>query len=283
MTIKATLTNEDAQRLLHESRGKRISSARVSDRTIWIKRFDADEHTFLKRLHARLSRLAPIPSLRSSLLVDGPGVVNREVRKARAFKAAGFPVANILHSEDSTLIMADASPSLSKELARRRQYNAPEHDELLVEMAGTLGRVHASGLCHGRPHPRDLFLSDGRIGFLDFEEEPEAVMSLEAAQARDAWLIFMHVGGRELLKKTERRAVLAYLEHAPRQAVNELRRLVRLFTLLTPLMKALRPIGLGSDGKRALATTELLRKALAADAPSRKGDPVAANMTDTNR
>jgi hypothetical protein len=267
--MEATLTSQDARRLLDESRGKRISSVRVRNRTVWIKRFDAEERPFLKRVHARLSRLAPIASLRSSLLLDAGGVLKREARKADAFKTAGFPVADILHEGESALIMANAAPSLSEELAHRRQYNLPEHDALLVDMAATLARAHAAGLCHGRPHPRDLFLTgEGQIGFLDFEEEPEAVMPLAAAQARDAWLIFMHVGGRGLLEETEARAVRAYLDHAPPAAVKELRRLVRFFSLLTPVLKALRPIRLGSDGKRALATTQLLRKALAAPAHS---------------
>src|SRR5690606_39575859 len=69
---------------------------------------------------------------------------------------------------------------------------------MLVEMAGALGRVHARGLCHGRPHPRDLFrTADGRWGYLDFEEEPEASMPLAAAQAREVWLMFMEIAGRD--------------------------------------------------------------------------------------
>ncbi|MHB2266935.1 BUD32 family EKC/KEOPS complex subunit [Aliihoeflea sp. PC F10.4] len=273
----------DARRLLDESRGKRISSARVRNRTVWIKHFDAEARPFLKRMHARLSRFAPITTLRASPYADAPSILDRETRKTAAFKAAGFPVAEILHAGDNALIMSDAAPSVSEELARRRQYNLQEHDALLIEMAETLARAHMAGLCHGRPHPRDLFLTDdGRIGFLDFEEEPEAVMPLEAAQARDAWLIFMHVGGRGMLPETEQRAVGAYVDRAPAQTVSELRRFVRFFTLLTPVLKALRPIKLGNDGKRALATTELLRKALPA-AAHRKTSGTPANTTDDTR
>ena len=93
----------------------------------------------------------------------------------------------------------------------------------------------------------------------------------------------MDVGGRGLLEGTEQRAVWAYLDHAPPAAVKELRRLVRFFSLLTPVLKALRPIGLGSDGRRALATTELLRKALAAPAHPQTGGSDAANTMDEPR
>lgn len=264
MNAETTLPVEQALRLIVDSRGKRISWARIGARTVWIKRFDAEKLPWTKRLHGALSPILPV-GLRSSRLVDAAAMRDRERRKARAFRQAGFSVPQTLHESDNATIMSDAAPTLDGELQRRRKDDPDSHDELLVAMVSSLARAHASELCHGRPHPRDMFLSGGEIGFLDFEEEPEAVMPLPAAQARDAWLIFMHVGGRAMDVAAEDKAVAAYRRHVPAAVMAELRKLVRFFSRLLPLLRALRPLGLGSDGRRVLAATELLHASLSAD------------------
>ena len=129
----------------------------------------------------------------------------------------------------------------------------------MVACARALGKVHQAGLVHGRPHPRDMFLAGDKIGFFDFEEEPEAVMALPAAQARDAWLLFFQVSTQALEKdKTNNSAFAAWQEQVSDETLKELKKIVRFFSIFITPLKLAKPIYLGGDGKRMLSAMEFL-------------------------
>lgn len=247
-------------RALVESRGRRIASATVDGKRVWIKRFDAGNRGFAKWLHAAGSALALHPFLRSSPWLTPQAQVQRERRKSAAFRAAGFPTPTIHHARDAVMVSAHCEPLASHELARL-SHDPAAHDALLAQCADALGRAHASGLCHGRPHPRDMFLEDGEIGFLDFEEEPEAAMPLATAQARDAWLLIQQIAGATLTPGSDRAAFDAWRRNAPTAAVTELRKAVDLFAPVTALLAIVSRTGLlGGDGRRIRDAGLLLRQ-----------------------
>lgn len=254
---------EEVLRLLVAAPRRRLSSSGLDGRTVWIKRFDAEPRPLAKRLHGWLSPLMPAAFLRASPPVDASGLAAREAGKAARFRAAGIPTPAILWRGEAVLVLSEVAEIGEPMLIRLREEDPARHEELLVEMAAALGRVHAAGLCHGRPHPRDMFLrADGAWGFLDFEEEPEAAMPLAAAQARDVWLLFMQVAGRALGEEAKVRAFAAWRAEAPADVLPELRKVVAAFSLLLPGLKALRPLGLGKDGRRLLDATGFLHAAL---------------------
>ena len=258
---------EEVVRLLVAAPRRRLSSAVIDGRSVWIKRFDTENVPLAKRLHGWISPLLPAAILRASPALSADGLAAREAGKAEAFQAAGFPTPAILWRSKSVLVLSEVTrigePLLARLRDGARDGARDGHEELLVGMADALGRAHAAGLCHGRPHPRDMFLrDDGEWGFLDFEEEPEAAMPLAAAQARDVWLMFMQIAARALGEETTARAFAAWRKQAPAQILPELRKLVGVFSLLVPGLKALRPLGLGKDGQRLLQATIFLRAAL---------------------
>lgn len=258
--------------LLVHSEHRRVSSAAIDGRTVWIKRYGVGAGSLAKGLHRLLSPLVPVSFLRSSPGVTGPGHVARELRKAAAFRAAGFPSVSILYSRDDLLVMSDAGTIVQEELTRLRGPEPRRHDDLLVASTEALGQIHAAGLCHGRPHPRDMILKGRRFGFLDFEEEPEAAMPLAAAQARDAWLMFLQVSGQSLHPATPGRAFAAYRRLVPPPVLHRLRAVVKGFSLLNPLLRLAGPM-LGRDGQRMLAGTTFLKSALSANGASLSNRP----------
>lgn len=241
---------------------KRVSSARIDDRLVWIKRYDAERRPLLKRLHAGLSRLAPLPMLRSSRELDVPGMVNRELSKIAAFRKAGFRVPDVLYSGKAVLVLSDIIETVQARVKQLRRAGQPGIDDLLIGSADALGRVHEAGLCHGRPHLRDMFRSDGEWGFLDFEEEPERVMPLAAAQARDIWLLFFQIAAQAQAADTCARALAAYRVHAPRETMQELKKLASMLGFSVKPLKLLQFIYLGDDGRRYLKAMEFLVPAL---------------------
>lgn len=107
-----------------------------------------------------------------------------------------------------------------------------------------------------------MILDDQRIGFLDFEEAPEEAMPLADAQARDLWLLFLQICGQSLQADTPRRSLDAYCLEAPADVLPRLAAARGLFGVLLPALRVLRPIGLGSDGRRLLKASEFLYPAL---------------------
>jgi hypothetical protein len=165
-------------------------------------------------------------------------------------------------ANQSVLVLSDVGEVAQRTLVGTLASDSMPHDELLVDLARALGEAHRAGLCHGRPHPRDMFLRDGRIGFLDFEEEPEAVMPLAMAQARDVWLLFLQISPQAILPETEARALAAYRAVAPLDVIPALRTITGFFARVSAPLRLLPMSWLGKDGRYAVKATTFLTGAL---------------------
>lgn len=262
-------------RLLAANARVRVARADIDGRHVWIKRYDVERQPFGKLLHRAISPLLPV-FLRSSRAAPGSLGVERERRKMNLFREAGLPVADIVFGNEAVLVLSDVGRVAQARLGDLHSADPAAHDALLVTLAEGLGDAHRAELCHGRPHPRDMFLpdpakGDGRVGFLDFEEEPEAVMPLAMAQARDLWLLFLQITARAISPDTPAHAFAAYHGAAPAAVLPPLARLVAFFhRWLTPL-RLLPETLLGKDALYAVKATSFLKNALdagPASAPS---------------
>jgi hypothetical protein len=248
---------EDMLRAVDASKGNRISQATVDGQRVWIKRYDAVGRGFAKWAHAAAPVPVLHPFLRSSPWLDPNGMADREVRKSAAFLLAGFATPAIYYVRDAVIVSAHCELLVAHKLT-----TLPDeaHDALLIRCADALGRAHAAGLCHGRPHPRDMYLTGNEIGFLDFEEEPEAAMPLAVAQARDAWLLIQQIAGATKTPGGDVAAFEAWRSAAPAAAVAELRKASDLFSPLTSLLNLAGKLWLGADAMRARNAGMLLRE-----------------------
>lgn len=255
--------------LLARSEGKRISSAVIGGHRVWIKRYDAERRPLAKRLHSLVSPLLVYPFLRSPKELGEAGMADREERKMKAFLAAGFQAPRIVYHQGPVMVLTDVAPIIQDRLNDLRRSDPAGHDALLVHCAHALGEAHAAGLCHGRPHPRDFFEKDGVPGFLDFEEEPETVMPLAAAQARDVWLLFFQITAQARLSETAQQAFDIYRGIAPAAVIPELQKIVGFFRFTIAPLRFFRRIFLGGDGRRLLQAMEFFDANL--DVPTRSG------------
>jgi len=248
----------DSDRLIFNTAQRaRISCCERDGRKVWIKRYDVERPRLGRRLHARLSPLLPLPYLRAAPLRPCEDMVMQEVRKTYAFSEAGLPIAPIIAISGCSIMLEDIGETLAHRLKHLRKLDAISHDNLLIQCGEALGQAHGSGLVHGRPHPRDMFLAQGRIGFFDFEEEPETVMKLAQAQARDAWLLFFQISSQALDKKrTCPAAFTAWRRFATLDSLHSLQELVRFFRFCVFPLQMAKPIWLGEDGKRMLQAME---------------------------
>ncbi|MEM7122675.1 MAG: serine/threonine protein phosphatase [Pseudomonadota bacterium] len=238
----------------------------IDGRAVWIKRYDVERQAVGRLLHAAISPLMPSPVLKASRFATPSELAKREERKIEAFTAAGFCAPQVLSRKNATLVLSHEGPSLQDELTRLRQTDdvgdKAIHDDLLCRTAGVLAEVHAAGLCHGRPHVRDMSVNDRRWCFFDFEEEPEVVMPLAMAQARDAWLLFFPITHSCLAPEAPVRAFNFYRSASPPDVLDNLKTLVNSFVRVLPLLRAILRVRPGGDLGRLRKVTELMMREL---------------------
>lgn len=257
------LTTEEAG-LACGAGGRVLRASGADGRSVFVKHFGREGISLGRRLHVWLSAWLR-PGIWSATPLAGPcGLMERELRRNAAFRVAGIAVPDLAPAGPEALSASDAGPDTEAVLKwRKREGDAAGHDALLVGLVASLAAIHAAGLCHGRPHPRDTSpTEEGGFVWFDFEEEPDAAMPLLDAQARDLWLLFFHVCRRAIDPQTPARALQAYRAAGP-AAVCE-----RLGACLETLSWTLIPARLllrlhdGGDLRRYVGATEFLLQAL---------------------
>ncbi|SIQ74045.1 hypothetical protein SAMN05880582_103184 [Rhizobium sp. RU20A] len=248
----------------------RVERLELGERTVWIKRYAGREGMMRMRAQSVLASLLREPILRPSPVLPPEQMIERELRKMAALSAAGFRTAKVLYRGPRALVLENLGRTLGGDMSDAKGEPAV-HDGLLLRAATEIGRLHRAGLCHGRPHPRDFVIdADSSFGFLDFEEDPQAVMPLASAQARDILLLFLQIATRSLLPQTPGEAYAAWASRATPAAVAELSRIVARLTPLLTAMRAVQRVKPGQDVARFIAAVETLQRL--ADSPS---DPVS--------
>lgn len=121
---------------------------------------------------------------------DGNAARLTEAARIRHLRAIGVRVPEILAESDRELVLTDLGPTLSAKL--RQSDGEPRRTDAMVASAvEAIADAHRRGGYLSQAWPRNVTLSAGQVGFIDFEEDPGEVMSQEDAQARD-WLLFAH-------------------------------------------------------------------------------------------
>ncbi len=257
------LRDEDVLRVLRAlvESDLRVQRLELPARIVWIKRQGNKVLPVFVAIQGLAATIFRLPFLRPSPQLRPQAMQAREIRRLRSFEKAGFPVPKVVYASPTAMVMADVGPTIAERLRLIRN-DAGAHDALLVKVADALGRVHAAGLCHGRPHVRDFFLAAGAVGFMDFEEDPASVMPLEVAQARDVLLYFLVATSLAVSAEVTCPAALdAWLRHAPGAARRELLALASFAGRILPFARLIGRLHMGSDLRRFIKATEFLMTA----------------------
>lgn len=163
----------------------------------WVKRPGSDKHKPSHTLLRFVAWLSRIEMLRPTVSRGGQDAMTRELARLERLRGAKFPVPRVAAVGEDFFVTEDNGAVLMN-IAR----TLPEEGRdwlfaQIAQAAGILASMHRQGLCHGRPSLKDIAVKDDRITFLDFEEAPEAVMTVEAACLRDVWLFLSSIGRLE--------------------------------------------------------------------------------------
>ena len=251
-------------RMALANRSLRIQRVMLPDGAVWVKRYGTESALIWQKLYAPLTALLPV-AFRAAPRLAPEAMIEQEIRRIAAFRQAGFLVPEVLYRSGRTLVLSDIGASVAVRL-NEMGTDVPAHEALLVECAATLGRLHAAGLSHGRPAPRDMTVTREGLGFLDFEENPEAVMPLAAAQGRDLWVLFFQLASRSKTPgMTLPAAFAAWKRHAPAAAETELGGIIGFAARFLPLARLIGRVRMGSDLRRFIVATGYLEKAIGQD------------------
>ena len=162
----------------------------IGGRDAWLKSYDEQPHArrAVNKVWNVLAGGLGAEPLRSPPSHAGEQAKQVEMRRIGELRAGGVLVPDILGEGPGTLLLSDIGPSLSSRLKSAVQ--ASQTDDLVHRTVAEMVAAHRRGGYFGQAFARNITVAaDGRIGFIDFEEDPLEVMPLRDAQARD-WVMF---------------------------------------------------------------------------------------------
>ncbi|MGF6148714.1 Uncharacterised protein [Kingella potus] len=157
--------------------------------TVWVRKAGARNPAWRYTLMGMVTRplrlgvLKPVPNL------GGEKAVATEANRLRRLAAAGIRVPELLAQQPDALLLGSL-PGISLE---ERIGQEAKDGRLAAWEAGldAIGEVHAKGQFLSQAFARNIMTDHGRIGFLDFEDDPSEILTLEECQSRD-WLCYLH-------------------------------------------------------------------------------------------
>lgn len=161
----------------------------IDSRPVWVKQYPEQARRVLLHAFDLLVRALGVDVLRPPPHQGGDVAKRIEKRRLDELRGLEVRVPEVLGEGRTMLVLSELGSSLSSAL--KRAVDVATADRLLEQARAALADVHRRGGYIGQPLPRNMTVSDDGIGFLDFEEDPREVMSLEEAQVRD-WLVFAH-------------------------------------------------------------------------------------------
>ena len=172
--------------------------------------------------------LAPMPLSPELACRTEQAMINR-------LAALGANVPPLLAVGDRELLLGDLGPTLA--LVCRAEPDAGKRRDLVQLGLDALAALHARGGYLSQAFARNMTVRDGRIGFIDLEEDPCTTMSLPAAQARDV-LFYAHSTARFLSgqKGEHVRLLQAHLARETPEARAEVARVASRLCWLSPVV-----------------------------------------------
>lgn len=175
--------------------GAGVSAVRFEGEPAWCKRYGSTRRTWRLKALDRVARVLDLAPLRPPPHPVGTEACETEIRRLAELAAQGVRVPRVLARGADHLVLSDIGPTLA---SRLRGAAPAEAARLFRQAAGAIAGVHRQAGYLGQPLARNIAIDDaGRVGFLDFEEDPAQVMSLCDAQVRD-WLLFVSGTARHL-------------------------------------------------------------------------------------
>ncbi len=183
----------------------RIERIEVDGALAWRKTYGNPQRRARMALLRWLARRLGLNALIAPIPLDAEAACATEAGMIERLAALGLRVPSIIDRGPTCLVLSGLGQTLA--LACKREPDLERRADLLRAGFEALIDLHRRGGYASQAVARNLTVADHRIGFIDLEEDPALMMSLPAAQARDA-LLFVQSSARFLLDHPARYAAL---------------------------------------------------------------------------
>jgi len=198
-----SIDNEKWQKAMQsDERIEQIKS--VTGKRYWLKKSAPARGVF--RYHALniFSKILRTPILKAVPQLGGSTALKTEIKRIQQLQAEGILVPEICATSSEWILIKDLGVSIIDDMKSNRS-NQKRMRKLFTICLKALKKAHLSNQYMSQCFVRNMLMVDEEkkeIGFIDFEDDPLSVMSLEQAQARDL-LLFINSTARFFVKDTD--------------------------------------------------------------------------------
>lgn len=247
---------EKVEEKLRLEGNKRTFSLVHEGETVWVKLPDVGEANIWHILLSFAAKLLNNNFFRPTVVRDAKASLAYEASKLEALHQHDIPVPKVLIHDPSYLVLEDAGLTLDR-LLNDPAISDQEKNTIVLQLSCALANMHNQGFYHSRPALRDIGYKEGKIFFLDFEENLETTLTTEEAIIRDGF-IYLHALWRKLKHPgLINLGIITYIHELNPKALDRLVREAKRYTWLYHLLKPIRSF-LGKDGVALYQTLEYL-------------------------
>ncbi|EMR12239.1 30S ribosomal protein S15 [Methylophaga lonarensis MPL] len=231
------------------------------EQVVWLKQAEQPRNLRWQQLGRVMAKLTGNKMFVSALGLGGEQALEKEAARLRMLAEAGISVPIVLKQTRQWILLSNVGPAVHKWL-RRPDSPAALKRTIVLKTAEAMAQLHQLGFWHGRPALRDMAYDGAQISFLDFEEDPAALMTPEQCMARDAFL-FVHNLYRNLAISEPQlldEVIAQYRSQCPQNVWLATRKMVKTMWFSYYLLRLLKPLS-GKDGRAALFAFEVFRAA----------------------
>lgn len=243
-----------------------VAGYRLGDQQVWLKKAGPRHGMAVYRVLGLLARLLRLPVLQPVPNLGGQQAIATEVRRLRSLRERGLRVPLVLAAEADGFLMqhlgapAQHTPSLADEMHAAVSAGPQAVLELWRQGLAALRHVHQADACLSQAFARNMVrCPDGVVGYIDFEDDPSAVLPLPVCQVRDL-LCYLHSTALYLRQsgglEEARPEWVAWLRHGSPEVQQQLAESVQRLAWMGRLPQSRR---WGRDVQRLRAAHDLMR------------------------
>lgn len=184
------------EQLLKSKSKNRTFSFEFEGEKLWVKQPEIGEANIWHTLALLFSKVLKNNFFKPTVVTDPQASLAYETKKLAFLKSQGINVPEIIIAHTNYLVLKDAGIPLSS-LLNHDEITFDEKIVICHKLSSALADMHNKGLYHSRPALRDISYKEGKIYFMDFEENLESTLSTQEAILRDGF-IFVHALYRKL-------------------------------------------------------------------------------------
>lgn len=166
------------------------SAAQDQGTVVWLRKAGPHNPAWRYALLGAVARWLGLDVMRPVPNLGGPKSIATEAQRLRALTAAGVRVPALLAQQDDALLLGNlGTHTLLYAIDRDAERGDITH---WLHGLHAIADVHQRGTYLSQAFARNMTVDSlGRIGFIDFEDDPAIVLPLSHCQARD-WLCYLH-------------------------------------------------------------------------------------------